>query len=46
MVANHVAQFGAHNSLPQPRTDWSVERTKQGIKLTIVHTGEFPERFS
>lgn len=42
----HVAQFWAHNSLSQPRADWSVERTKQEIKLTIVYISELPERFS
>lgn len=42
----HVAQRWAHNSLPQPRADWSVERTKQEIKLTIVYIRELLEWFS
>lgn len=42
----HVRHFGAHNSLSQTLADWSVERAKQDIKLTVVYIGEFPERFS
>ena len=43
MSANTAAQFWVHDSLSQPLMDLLVERTRRGVKPTIVGIGELPD---